>query len=142
RPMLAVLAAYERAGVRIVEDLFALWIKADDASHTRRDIREMYDGRGQMSGHGIRIWITRIAANAVEEVLVMRRDVGTSRTFRNKLVPLGVQFPAHGMPDDKHPLRAVERGAVLVAFLCIWRPDALLEDELLLLARTVWSVLA
>src|SRR5262245_35643967 len=84
-----------------------------------------------MPGHDVGPWLFRVPADAVEEIAVMRLQVGPAALLRDRLVFRTVQLPANRVADDQHPLGAVERGTVLVSLLHVRRPDPLLEDELL-----------
>src|SRR5262249_61668313 len=72
----------------------------------------------------------RALRDRVDEVLVVARQIDLAGHLLQRLVPLAVELPPDAVADDEHPLRAVERGPVLVALLHIPAPDPLLEDEL------------
>src|SRR5262245_5189618 len=68
----------------------------------------------------------------------MARQIDLALLLLQQLRPRrAVQPPPIRMTQDHEPLRAVERRPVLVVLLEVRRPDALLEDELLLLAAEV-----
>src|SRR5206468_1239634 len=70
-----------------------------------------------------------------QEIRVVGHKVGRAGLCGNQLVARAVQLPAFRVTNNQHAVGAVKGRAVFITFLHVRRPDALLEDELLLLAR-------
>src|SRR5262245_57758877 len=74
------------------------------------------------------------ALDAVQEILVVGGQVDAAAAFLARLVPRTEYLKTAGVPHHQEPFRAIEGRPVLVTFLHVGRPVALLEDQLPLLA--------
>src|SRR5262249_19840050 len=115
----------------VVRYLFPFRIELQDVSDPRGDVRQVNQRRRQEPGLDVGVELLLLAPNAVKKVLMVRGQVRTSGLLGNQGVSRTVDLPPDRMPDDRHPLRAVEGRTVFVSLLDIRRPDPLLENELL-----------
>src|SRR6185437_1810810 len=118
RPVVfAIDAAHEPSGVFVADDLLGARIELQSSAGAGGDVRQMDDPSGAQSDVDVGVQLLLLAADAVEEVLVMRRQIGRAGAFGQQLVARTIQFPADRVPHDQHSLLAIECRAVLIPFL-------------------------
>ena len=139
----AILTAEQTIRFIVANDSFGLWIETDHASDAGRDVAEMRQAGRQVSDFdvGVReLGRVNLAASgegfvdAVEEVPVVSFTAVVSLALLEELVLRAEKLPAATLAEQHHPIRAVERVAVLEPLLHVGRPDALFKDELPLVA--------
>src|SRR6185312_7901075 len=82
RPVVfAIDAAHEPVGVFVADDLLGARIELQSPAGAGGDVRQMDDRRRAQSDVDVGVQLFLFAADAVEEVLMMRRQIGRARAF-------------------------------------------------------------
>src|SRR5688572_26609492 len=127
----AILTANQTICLLITNNLLSFRIELQHPPDARRYIPQMAERGGKMADLDVSIGPFPVL-DALEKIAMMRWPIWFAAHFITRLVARAEQLPAVPFAENEHPLGAIERIAVLVTFLHVGRPDALLKDQLLL----------
>jgi hypothetical protein len=91
---LAIAAEEQDGGLVVADDGFGSWVEMKDPTDPRPDVGEVHQGRGSVTDHHIGVGHPRFA-DAIEEILLMGRDVGRAGTLGDLLVLGPVRLTQH-----------------------------------------------